>query len=88
MEVTKLPERFEGMIWAVSHGIIYPLTDCCEASGTGSETPTGVACRGCYATVSEDYGMGFLLDGSEAMTGGRAPEALLEAARAAVASNA
>ena len=36
--------------------ILYPLTECCGASGTGSDTPTGVACRECYATVPALYG--------------------------------
>lgn len=32
--------------------IVYPLTDCCEASGKGSESsPTGVVCRACYRQV-------------------------------------
>lgn len=36
--------------------VAIPLTKCCGATGTGSDTPTGVACRGCYETVSSAFG--------------------------------
>jgi hypothetical protein len=37
-------------------GYLYPLTPCCHASGKGSESPTGVVCRKCYATVDSKFG--------------------------------
>ncbi|GAB3162049.1 hypothetical protein GCM10027258_80280 [Amycolatopsis stemonae] len=40
---------------------LIPLTPCCHASGKGSESPTGVVCRGCYRPVDGKYGgPGFL----------------------------
>jgi hypothetical protein len=35
---------------------VVPLTPCCNASGKGSPSPTGVVCRACYQTVSPKYG--------------------------------
>jgi hypothetical protein len=35
---------------------LVPLTSCCGTDGTGSSTPTGVACRGCYRTVPAYFG--------------------------------
>jgi hypothetical protein len=32
---------------------IYPLTPCCQASATGSET--GIACRSCYQDIEPDF---------------------------------
>ena len=61
--VVKLPVRYLAASWAVSDGIVYPLTDCCEASGKGSaNVDSGVVCRACYSEVSSLYGMGFLTD--------------------------
>lgn len=33
-----------------------PLTPCCFGTGKGSESPTGVVCRGCYRVVDAKYG--------------------------------
>lgn len=38
------------------HGLLYPITDCCGASGKGSESETGVVCRSCYRTVDALFG--------------------------------
>lgn len=35
-------------------GFLYPVTDCCGASGKGSEC--GVVCRACYQPVADDLG--------------------------------
>jgi len=35
---------------------LYPLTPCCQASGKGSESSTGVVCRACYREVHIKYG--------------------------------
>jgi hypothetical protein len=36
--------------------LLYPLTPCCQASGKGAETSTGVMCRACYREVDVKYG--------------------------------
>lgn len=41
---------------AVWRDIAYLLTPCCGATGKGSDSPTGVVCRSCYATVPGVYG--------------------------------
>lgn len=38
------------------HGMVYALTPCCNATGKGSHSPTGVVCRGCYRTVDISFG--------------------------------
>jgi hypothetical protein len=43
-------------------GYRYPLTPCCRASGKGSESPTGIVCRKCYATVDYKFGTNTLPD--------------------------
>ena len=40
---------------AESDGIVYVLTDCCEASVTG--TVDGAACRHCFRPVPDSMGM-------------------------------
>ncbi|UUV32160.1 hypothetical protein NQK81_01545 [Amycolatopsis roodepoortensis] len=35
---------------------LIPLTPCCNASGKGSESRTGVVCRRCYREVDAKYG--------------------------------
>jgi hypothetical protein len=45
---------YEDVTFAESHGLIYPLTDCCNASTKGTEW--GVCCRKCYEEVSSDFG--------------------------------
>lgn len=35
---------------------LVPLTSCCNASGKGSESPTGVVCRACGRFVTAKYG--------------------------------
>lgn len=39
-----------------SDGHLMLATPCCGATGTGSATSTGVACRGCYNEVDSIYG--------------------------------
>ncbi len=39
---------------ACAYGMVYPLTECCSASGKGSED--GVVCRNCYQVVDWKYG--------------------------------
>lgn len=42
--------------------IVYYLTECCGASGKGSDiSPTGVVCRNCYRTVPSALGAGWLV---------------------------
>jgi len=36
--------------------MMVPLTPCCQASGKGSDTDTGVCCRVCYRQVDVKYG--------------------------------
>ena len=38
------------------HGMLYPITDCCGASGKGAKSETGVVCRSCYRTVDALFG--------------------------------
>jgi len=45
---------------AVDDGMIYLLTPCCAASGTG--TGGGVACRGCYRPVGDIFGWAVMAD--------------------------
>lgn len=45
----------------------YPLTDCCAASGKGSECESGVVCRNCYEEVGSDWGSYFSLAEFQAM---------------------
>jgi hypothetical protein len=40
-----------------SHGVIYPVTDCCKASAKG--TDGGTCCRSCYNEVDSLFGMGW-----------------------------
>lgn len=42
---------------AEGDGLRYLLTDCCGASGTGGDSPTGVLCRGCYEPVGVEFGV-------------------------------
>lgn len=35
---------------------LVPLTPCCNATGKGSPSPTGVVCRACKRTVSSYFG--------------------------------
>lgn len=42
-----------GFTLALSHGIVYPLTPCCEASAKGN---VGVTCRECGQAVDDRYG--------------------------------
>jgi hypothetical protein len=37
-----------------SYGQVYALTDCCQASATG--TDDGTACRSCYDLIDSAYG--------------------------------
>ncbi len=46
----------EGDLVAESHGMLFPLTHCCLASGKGAECETGVVCRSCYEEVDPIYG--------------------------------
>lgn len=46
--------------------LLYPLTECCGASGKGAESPTGVVCRKCYKPVDAIFGDGVLLSDSAA----------------------
>ena len=39
-----------------AYTLLYPLTECCGASGKGSESSTGVVCRSCYEEVPALYG--------------------------------
>lgn len=55
MSVTKTT-CLHGIAIAMSDGMIYPLTPCHQASGKGSEVPTGVVCRSCYEEVDPLYG--------------------------------
>lgn len=41
--------------WALADGIVYPLTDCCGASGKGSGD--GVVCRKCYKPVGDRFAL-------------------------------
>lgn len=44
----------DGDLVVAQHGLVYALTPCCQASGTG--TQSGVACRACYWPVSPKFG--------------------------------
>ena len=35
---------------------LIPLTPCCQASGKGAESGTGVVCRNCYREVDPKHG--------------------------------
>lgn len=49
-------------------GIVYTLTDCCQASGKGSESsPTNIVCRACHRPVPARMGMAVLLDDPDFM---------------------
>lgn len=37
-----------------SGDLIYPVTDCCQATAKGTEW--GICCRGCYEEVDSAYG--------------------------------
>lgn len=41
---------------ATERGMLYPLTDCCYASGKGGEADSGVVCRACHDEVDPKYG--------------------------------
>ena len=43
----------------LEHGMVYPLTDCCGASGKGGGM--GVICRKCYEDVDIFFGMGWTI---------------------------
>lgn len=62
----------------------YPLTECCGATGKGSESPTGVVCRKCYATVDAIYGDIRDYDGGDLFL---SPEAAMELIHASVMVN-
>ena len=51
---------------AVCEGMLFPLTECCAASATGSGS--GVACRACYRPVPGYLGWAVMVqaDGAEA----------------------
>jgi hypothetical protein len=49
---------------AVSDGIVYLLTPCCQASGKGMQS--GVGCRACYRPVDSVYGWGALVSDQSA----------------------
>lgn len=49
---------------AVADGMLYPLTECCGASATGSGS--GVACRACYRPVADALGWCTMLDAPDA----------------------
>jgi hypothetical protein len=40
----------------------WPLTDCCGATGKGSECESGVVCRNCYEEVPSEWGAYFSND--------------------------
>lgn len=40
--------------FVVSDGLAYALTDCCQASATG--TDDGTACRSCYELIDSSFG--------------------------------
>jgi hypothetical protein len=40
-----------------SYGVIYPVTDCCQATAKG--TSWGICCRSCYNEVDSLFGMGW-----------------------------
>lgn len=46
---------YEVPIVRADHGI-YPLTPCCEATGKGMDTETGVGCRACYEEIDPIFG--------------------------------
>jgi hypothetical protein len=54
-----LSETIAGRL-VTADGLIYFLTPCCHASGTG--TSGGVACRSCYQPVRSIYGWGAAID--------------------------
>lgn len=47
-------DLYREITFVESHGLVYPLTPCCEASATG--TDYGTACRSCYEEVSSMFG--------------------------------
>lgn len=47
-------DLYREITFVESHGLVYPLTPCCEASATGTED--GIACRSCYEEVSPSFG--------------------------------
>lgn len=55
----------DGVKVAMSEHMVYPLTACCQASGKGSESPTGVVCRACYNVVPVDMGMGWFFEAED-----------------------
>lgn len=47
----------DGVKFVRCHGVIYPLTPCCNASAKGSAS--GVVCRACYEVLPEGWGAGW-----------------------------
>ena len=73
MEAVKTVKPAKGIYAGLTCGIeqlgdktmLYPLTECCEASGKGAESPTGVVCRACYEPVAAAFGScAFLSEGT------------------------
>lgn len=46
---------YDGITHVESHGLVYPLTPCCQASATG--TDYGTACRSCYEEIDSIFGI-------------------------------
>jgi len=53
--------------FAVQDKMVYPLTECCEASAKGSEG--GIVCRRCYRAIDDLLGMGWTWDDPELVNG-------------------
>jgi hypothetical protein len=58
MNDTTILGRDKVSVIAENDGIIFRLTNCCEASGKGGER--GVICRACYQPVDDEMGMAWV----------------------------
>jgi hypothetical protein len=61
--VTLLAHDYNGRL-VCCDGIVYYLTDCCQASGKGGAS--GVVCRACYRPVADQFGDGWLVSDTAA----------------------
>ena len=50
---------YEDVIFAKDGDGYFPLTDCCETTGKGSDCESGVVCRGCYEEYPTAWGAYF-----------------------------